>query len=141
MICNLPMETEFRRYIRDLLEKSGFFSISVEHRSGGSVGAPDLLVLVGWLLLPVELKVGEYDARAELVRCERIRPAQIKLMDALILAGGRVRLLIGVQDFRGWQAYLLRDCSRTSLLRKGYGMRDLVRVARGTDLQMMPDRW
>ena len=135
------METEFRKYIKELLANAGVFSITVEHRSGGSVGAPDLLLLVDTLLLPVELKVGSYDARADVVRCERIRPAQIKLLDELSAAGGRARLLIGVQDFRGWQSWLLRDVTRKSLTRKGFGMRDLLKVTRRTELLLPPDRW
>ena len=137
------MEAEFRRYIRDLLLKNGVFSLSVEHRSGGSVGAPDLLVLDHTLLLPVELKVASYDQRAELFHPETIRPAQIKLLDELVWAGGRVRLLLGVHDFRGWSGYLLRDvrAERLKIWRRGFPEAWVNLVARRGDLLLPVDKW
>lgn len=79
---------------------------TVEFGVGGTLGFPDLHVLVGKraLWLPIELKLGELKGGVVLPR--EVRPAQVKWHTQYREAGGRSLLVIGTKngddDFTYW---------------------------------------
>lgn len=137
------METQFRRYFRDLCHKNRVWTVSVEHRSGGTTGVPDLLVQRGDALLPVECKVGDLEVGMQVVHSSRVRPAQIRLLDEAWNAGISAFLLIGVSARGGWDAYLLRHpvITATRRWRTGFPVRDLMLIVSEGVLLLKPDRW
>jgi hypothetical protein len=137
------VESKFRNYIRDLLLKNGVWSCSVEHRSGGSVGFPDTVVMVGGLLLPVELKLGRLDQRMQRMHISRLRASQIGWFEGHRAAGGSSGLLIGVREREAWAAYFLRNVRRERLKswRAGFDMNELMCVARGDKLLVASVVW
>lgn len=137
------METEFRKYLRDLLHKNGVWTATVEHRSGGVAGFPDLAVQLGEGLIPVETKVGEWRKAPPRLHSSRIRPAQIRFLDEALAARVAARLVIGVKDFRGWQGWMLPAPTSlvTAAWRHGYAESQLVRIARGDKLLVPVTQW
>ncbi len=85
----MPTESDYKRGFRKLV---GVWSEAYETRSGGGVGYPDLQLLVGARLLPVELKRGS--VRNGFVWPERIRPAQIVWHHDFMEAGGIAHVLV-----------------------------------------------
>jgi len=67
---------------------------SYEPRRGGTVGIADLQILVKGRLVPIELKVGEYDGR--FLRTHDVRAAQVMWHQQLLKAGGYSWFLVGV---------------------------------------------
>jgi hypothetical protein len=139
----MTLETKFRNYIRNLLRKNGVSSYIIEHRSGGTVGFPDTLVLLGGLLLPVELKLGTRDRRTSKMHISELRPAQIRWLEEHRRAGGDACMLIGVPEKSTWVVFMRRDVSRNSLQawRAGFDMETLIPVARGDKLLVAPVTW
>lgn len=76
-------ETEYKRAFRRLV---GGWSEVYETASGSGVGYPDLQLLVGRSLLPVEMKRGE--VKGALLKSEVIRPSQISWHHEFREAGG-----------------------------------------------------
>lgn len=144
-----PREMNLRRYFRNLLRKHRVWTASVEHRSGGSTGMPDVLVQLGEGLVPVELKVGRWRGEDEddngILRCSQIRPAQIGFLNAAAEAGIMARLMIGVPVEKQWSIWMLRNVRRENLMRWREGFNEteleLVVSANEGDLVLPVTQW
>lgn len=113
-------ETEYKRAFRNLV---GVWSEVYETRSGGGVGYPDVQLLVGGLLLPVEVKVGELvDPKTvvgpqaqEFLRPERVRPSQISWHHEFREAGGTAFVLVCTGQVRAMNAWVAPGTDRETL--------------------------
>lgn len=105
-------ETEFKRFLKTQI---GGWVDNIEQTRGSTHGFPDLLVLSGGLLGPVEVKVGKLEGG--LLYPEEIRPAQISWLDRYQRAGGVARLVIGVRvkNKGRWIAFMKEDVSLGSI--------------------------
>jgi hypothetical protein len=121
-------ETDLKRYLAQQLNSPPGFVFSVEAARGGTVGCPDVFLLVhsAKLLLPIEVKPAE--VRSDLFP-SRIRPAQISWHDRFARAGGRARFAFGEPFNGGWIVWVLDDCRRETLIgwRNGIPLSKLTR--------------
>jgi len=125
----MASETGHKQKFRSIC---GVWSEAYETRSGGGVGYPDLQLLVGPMLLPVEVKVGDlkgpsFPAYKNRVFPHRIRPAQITWLHEFKQAGGLAVLLICVGERRTMDAWALVSPDRDTLARwkDGYHISEL----------------
>jgi hypothetical protein len=98
----MKSETKFKRWF---LGQWKGWSESYEPRAGSGMGIPDIQLLVGSKLLPVECKVGEW-VRGNLMVSE-IRPAQISWHHRFQAAGGRSCFVVGVDDDGKWAPWVV----------------------------------
>jgi hypothetical protein len=110
-------ESDFKKWLRQ--NWSGWIE-SYEPRRGTGIGIPDIQIVVDCQLLPIELKVGEFDPRGRLHPRE-IRPAQIMWHKKLHEHGVATVLLIGVWDVvkESWSAWPVHG-TMIEFWRKGY---------------------
>lgn len=110
-------ETEYKRQFRKIV---GVWSEAYETRSGGGVGYPDLQLLVGRILIPVELKSGQLVG--DRLKSKRIRPSQIVWHHDFKLAGGRAFILVCVGSVRAMDAWAVPSADRsvTSRWKEGW---------------------
>jgi hypothetical protein len=90
------------------VEKLLGWSCKLEPGLGATVGAPDVLSLVGDRLELFELKVGWL--AGDRLFCTTIRPAQVVWHKKLAMAGGRSFLVVGVKEAR-WKLFVVRGDS------------------------------
>lgn len=86
-------ESKFWECVRRALGKNWYNRI--EHGRGGTPGAPDLELFLDGCILPVELKVGEFNSRTKVVKAH-VRAEQILWHNKLWRAGGRSVFLVQV---------------------------------------------
>lgn len=105
----MALERDFKRWCRNIL---GRWNCAIEPALGADLGVPDLMVLRGGLLLPIELKVGEIvDGR---LFPRKVRPDQIQFMEGLMRAGGECCFVVGVYDGE-WKGFGTRNCRARNL--------------------------
>lgn len=110
-------ETEYKRQLRKIV---GGWSEVYETRSGGGVGYPDLQFLLGGVLIPVEIKVGE--VVGDVLRSSEIRGSQIAWHHNFKKAGGVSVILVCWGPVKQMNAYAVPDTNRemTANWKKGW---------------------
>ena len=120
------------RYLITSMRKCiGTWSCAVEAGRGGTVGVPDMLVLMGSELVPVEVKAGSvHEGR---LWCRRIRPAQIAWHEGLRAAGGVSFVWVGMGSGRSFDVWAIGSVDRGTLSawREGWRIEDCRRVITG----------
>ena len=109
-------ELEFKRYVR---KHWPHWSCAYEPGIGGNDGYPDLQLMCPKTLklLPVELKVGEFDGTRVFPR--HVRGTQTVWHHEFAKAGGRSVLLVGVRSGSDWVAYAFPG-THCEIWREGY---------------------
>jgi len=95
----VPSETDYKRAFR--ASYKGWIS-AVEPGRGSDTGAADLLVLVGDVIVPVELKIAEPEEGMLWVKKPGIRPAQIAWHSTLWRSGGFSLFAFGIWRDKAW---------------------------------------
>jgi hypothetical protein len=125
----VQFEIQVKREFRSVVH---VWSESYEPGLGSGVGYPDLQLLAGDRLMPVELKVGRIDK--DRIKCRAIKPSQISWHDEFMKAGGRSWIVAGWIEDRKLNAWAIPSVRRevTSAWREGWLIDDCVCwVARG----------
>ena len=102
-------ETEFKRWFRKNYQG---WSESYEPGHGGGIGIPDIQILRGGVLVPIEMKVGNSFSFRDsmLLQPRNIRPAQISWHKRFKVAGGLSFFYVGVKTGTTfWSIYELPD--------------------------------
>jgi len=109
-------ESDFKKWVR---KNWPWWVESYEPRRGTGIGIPDLQIVVGGRLVPVELKMGEFHNGKLITR--EVRPAQIAWHREINSYGIRTVLLVGAYDFgkEEWRAYPI-DARRINDWRNGF---------------------
>lgn len=99
----------------------GVWTEAYETRSGSGVGYPDLQMLVGRLLVPVELKAGGVENGR--LRCSEIRPSQISWHHEFLKAGGKSFIVV-CWSYGGLNAWAIPSTDRevTSKWKQGWDL-------------------
>ena len=87
---NFSSENDVRRWVREEFPNEVLW---IEHKSGGTPGLTDSLILIGGRLAPVELKFGLVTTTGRWA--VHLRPAQLDVMRTIVRAGGRYFVLVG----------------------------------------------
>lgn len=106
----MRLENEFKRELIDALRSAGVWVEAYEPGRGSGVGYPDVQVLLGGWLVPVELKVGVLIGSVLSLKGDsEVRPSQVRWHHLFWKAGGRSIVLVGVQEADGaWTPYAIR---------------------------------
>lgn len=105
-------ETEYKREFRKLV---GVWSEAYEPGMGSGVGYPDLQLLVGRLLLPVELKSGVVFKGN--LRPKQVKPSQISWHHDFFMAGGESWVVVCCGDPKYMDAWSVPSVHRDVLSR------------------------
>lgn len=104
------LENDFKRWFRKKWreERGGGcgWTSTQEYARGGDPGAPDINVLIGNDLVPIEMKTATI--KVDKLLLDDVRPAQIQWHFLFNRAGGTSAFLIGVitPDRKGWLPFI-----------------------------------
>lgn len=87
---NFTCENDVRRWVREEFPDRVLW---IEHKSGGTPGLTDCLILISGRLAPVELKFGVVTTGGRWA--VHLRPAQLDVMRTIVRAEGEYFVLVG----------------------------------------------
>lgn len=97
-------ERQFQKWFLQKWADAGRWGMSLHPSFGSKTGEPDVMLLNGGVLLPIELKTAKIDAKGLILDSEA-RASQIRWLGQFAKFGGLSTFCAGIENGRGWDIY------------------------------------